>query len=141
VEFLARYANCPSCGKYFVYVRFGDGPVSDDDPMELLWPKHATVKPFPVEVPTDIVAEFNEAHNVLGDSPKASAALSRRLLQRILTEKSGVLQRDLVRQIEAVLPSLPSYLQDSLYVRPAVEAGRRADLNRKLAEAGKPPLK
>lgn len=184
-RWLGRYATCPSCGKYFIYVRFGDGPVNDDDPQELLWPKHAAVKAFSAEVPSDIVAEFNEAHYVLADSPKASAALSRRLLQHILTEKASASQRDLAKQIEAVLPSLPSYLQNSLdgirnignfaahplksqnaaaifdvepgeaewsldtleevidfyYVRPAVEAGRRADLNRKLAEAGKPPLK
>jgi len=152
----------------------------------LLWPRRATTTPLSPHVPEGISADYTEAQNVLSDSPKSSAALCRRLLQRILVEKGNAKQADdLNTQIDTVLTTLPSYVQRSLhgirtvgnfaahplksqnagaifdvepgeaewslntldevidfyYVRPEVEAERIAEHNKKLAEAGKPPLK
>ena len=51
-------------------------------------------------------------------SPKASAALSRRCLQAILREAGRANQRNLSNQIEAVLPTLPTYVAGSVdYIR------------------------
>ena len=53
-------------------------------------------------VPRDLQEDFSEAVNVLPVSPKASAALSRRVLQHLLS-KQGYDQRSLNLQIKAVL--------------------------------------
>jgi hypothetical protein len=52
----------------------------------------------------------------LGDSPKASAALSRRCLQHLLREELGATQRDLADQIQWILDErrLPSFLAGDL---------------------------
>jgi hypothetical protein len=53
---------------------------------------------------------------VLQDSPKASAALSRRCLQHILHEKANVKEGNLSQEIQKVLDSkqLPTHLAESL---------------------------
>jgi hypothetical protein len=56
----------------------------------------------PVEVPSPIRDDYEEAALVLPLSPKASAALARRCLQAVLKE-AGYNQKDLVAQIMAVL--------------------------------------
>ena len=123
---------------------------------------------------------------MLEDSPKASAALSRRCLQAILRDKAGTKSKDLYDQIEEVINSgkIPSHIVDDLhavrnignfaahtmkstttgaivdvepgeaewnldvldllfdfyFVQPAISAKRKADLNKKLKDAGKPEL-
>ena len=124
---------------------------------------------------------------VIGDSEKASAALSRRCLQNILREKAETKAKDLVDQIQEIIDSgkLPSHLSEAIdgvrvignfashtikskntgevievesgeaewlletlaglfdfyFVQPAKLKGKRDALNKKLKEAGKPPLK
>ena len=148
-----------------------------------VYPK-ASARPVPAEVPIEIAKEFTEACTVLPDSEKASAALSRRCLQNILTTAGHVTKRDLNDQIDEVLPHLPTEIADSLhavrnignfaahpikskstgeivdvepgeaewnldtleelfdfyFVRPAVHAKRKAALNIKLTDAGKPTI-
>lgn len=68
----------------------------------LIYPKGAG-RPFaPQEVPQHLADDFNEACLVFADSPKASAALSRRCLQALLRE-NGYTQHDLAKAIQAVL--------------------------------------
>jgi hypothetical protein len=59
-----------------------------------------------------------EACNVLKDSPRASAALSRRCLQDLLKEKGGAKKRDLNDQIEEMMVGdrLPPDLAEDLDV-------------------------
>jgi hypothetical protein len=64
------------------------------------------------EVPEKYAKYYREAALVLADSPMASAALSRRLLQLILRDEAKVQKGDLWEEIERALPSLPGYLQD-----------------------------
>jgi Domain of unknown function (DUF4145) len=123
---------------------------------------------------------------VLSDSPKASAALSRRCLQAILRDKAGAKKKDLNDQIEEVIEGgkLPTHIAEGLhavrtignfaahpmkstttgaiidveigeaewnldvlellfdfyFVQPGVAAKRKAELNKKLKDAGKPEL-
>ena len=130
---------------------------------------------------------FREACLVIGDSEKASAALSRRCLQNLLREKAETKAKDLAPQIQEVLDSgkLPSHLAEAIdgvrvignfathhiksthtgevievelgeaewlldtlegffdfyFVQPAKLEKKRGALNKKLKEAGKPPLK
>ncbi len=172
--------------------------------VEMVWRQHSTVgwtrvkrmslyprvgaraKAAP-EVPATIAEDFNEASLILGDSPKAAAALGRRCLQNVLREKAGVKPADLSKEIQQVLDEerVPSYLAVSLdavrnignfaahpiksqntgevvpvelgetewildtleslfdffYVQPAITERKRAALNEKLKDAGKPPLR
>jgi len=151
----------------------------------MAYPK-GTVRPLPPEVPDPYKQDFLEACLVLEDSPKASAALSRRNLQAILREKAGTKSKDLYDQIDEVIKTgaIPSHIQEGLhaarnignfaaheikskvtgaivevepgeaewnldvleslfdfyFVQPAISAKRKADLNKKLKEAGKPEI-
>lgn len=121
---------------------------------------------------------------MLADSPKASAALSRRCLQMILKDKGGAKTKNLADQIDEVVPNVPSHIAadlhavrnignfaahplkssntgeiveiedeeaewnldvlellfDFYFVQPAISARRKAALNRKLKDAGKPEI-
>src|SRR6266571_2015589 len=156
----------------------------------LVRPKGASRPPAPAEVTAgapSVAADYAEACLVLADSPKASAALSRRALQQLLRDKAGTTQRDLAPAIQEVLDSkqLPSHLArdpdavrntgnfaahplkststgaiievepgeaewnldvleglfDFYFVQPAISERKRAALDKKLADAGKPPMK
>jgi hypothetical protein len=51
---------------------------------------------------------------VLADSPKASAALSRRCLQHLLRDQAGVEHGNLAKEIEEAMSSLPSHLAGAI---------------------------
>jgi hypothetical protein len=82
----------------------------------LIRPKSANRPPAPAIIPKEIANDYNEACLVLTDSPKASAALSRRCLQNILREKAKVKKGNLATEIQQVIDSgsLPSYLTESI---------------------------
>lgn len=71
---------------------------------------------MPKEVPPSILQDYTEACLVLADSPKASAALSRRCLQNLLRQSAAVKQGDLFNEIQQVLDSkqLPSTIADNV---------------------------
>ena len=73
-------------------------------------------KPAPSDVPQSLREDYNEACLVLADSPKASAALSRRCLQAILREQAKVKPQDLSKEIDEVLAAgkLPTYLGNDI---------------------------
>jgi hypothetical protein len=113
-----QYMTCPECKKSilrFAAAKFGKGFVSDpkEEDWQLFFPAASARAPLPKVVPSPIAKDYNEAARVLAISPKASAALSRRCLQAVLSE-AGYTQRDLSQQIDAVLSesdtskSLPS---------------------------------
>jgi len=75
-----------------------------------IWPRGGGRPPCPKEIPLIIASDYNEACIVLQDSPKASAALSRRCLQNLLREAANVRPCDLYKEIQEVIDSgkLPS---------------------------------
>lgn len=175
------FYHCPNCDHLVV---FGEVIVSGKSETTLVWPRTA-LRSVPVEVPEHIKRDYLESANVLPISCKASAALSRRCLQTVLTEAGGTKKKDLSDQIDEILPSLPSHLAqavdairaignfgahpikskssgeivdvepgeaewnldvldgllDFYYVQPERTKQRRTQLNTKLKEAGKPPLR
>ena len=58
---------------------------------------------MPPQVPSKFAEDYREACLVLDDSPKASAALSRRCLQYILQEKAGVKHENLAKEIQEII--------------------------------------
>jgi hypothetical protein len=83
---------------------------------ELIRPKGSSRPPVPNEVPNNIASDYSEACLVLPDSPKASAALSRRALQHLLRDVGKIKEGNLANEIQQVLDSnqLPSYLSESI---------------------------
>ena len=80
-------------------------------------PTPSSNQPIANEVPDPYRQDFSEACKVLADSPKASAALSRRCLQAILKDKLGATKNDLYDQIEEVTATgkLPSHIDRGLH--------------------------
>jgi hypothetical protein len=81
------------------------------------WPKGIARAKLPGGViPPDIADDYREACLVLADSPKASAALSRRCLQSLLRNAAGIKHGDLYDEIQQVLDSkqLRGTIADSL---------------------------
>ena len=121
---------CPSCSRYALQLmKQPTGPGIPrtqlgqlvPDPVNavssLIHPKATSRQPVPAEVPEEFTADYKEACLVLADSPKASAALSRRCLQHILQEKSGAkTQNNLAKTIGEVIddPKTPPDVADSL---------------------------
>lgn len=79
---------CPECKKNLVRLISWPHNNSAEVTSRLVQPKAIARKPIPPEVPENIASDYREACLVLADSPKASAALSRRCLQNILREKA-----------------------------------------------------
>lgn len=117
--------TCPACLKFILQLERGALPYSERGPgysrlsKSTVWqvhPRGTSRSPCPAEVPTEISADYLEACLVLGDSRKASAALSRRCLQNVLRTAAGVEPGDLAAEIQQVLDagSVPSHLTESL---------------------------
>lgn len=112
--------NCPECGCLIIhfdqnYYEPGMGIISEDkrdfSDTILLYPKKQRPPDFQVDLLEEYKEDFEEAYNLLDLSPKASAALSRRCLQRLLIEKTNVTDNDtLMNQIDLVKSTLPSYI-------------------------------
>ena len=108
------YVLCPECKKLVVQLRaFTAGGALMAS--QTVHPK-ASARPVPAEVPDPFATDYTEASTVQADSPKASAALSRRVLQHILREKAGVKERNLDTEIQVLIDSgkLPSHLSEAI---------------------------
>lgn len=122
---VVTFAPCVACGGLIATLsevrvvhsgRPGDKPQRYEKLEELLFPR---VKPsihVPQEVPEAVAADYGEAVQVLPISPKASAALSRRILQRILNERFGLSDKSLFLEIQKFQQEHrpPTYLSEQL---------------------------
>ena len=106
---------CPRCDKRTVkLLRNGTG---DRVQVNVAYPRNATGRAAPPEVPEPLRSDYAEAVAILDRSPQASAALARRIVQQVLTEQGGYAQRNLARQIDAFIKDerTPSALSDNLH--------------------------
>lgn len=102
-------SQCPNCKKPIVTAEIeSEGKISH----KLVHPFNV-VRTVPPEVPEEIQEDFLEAAAVLPISEKASAALSRRCLQNLLTDR-GYKKRDLNDQIEDALKDLPPRIGENV---------------------------
>lgn len=110
-----RTTLCPACSRIVVVLQVTH-PSNHTLVLKehQVWPKGVARAPLPPEIPERFAVDYREASIVLADSPKASAALSRRCLQHLLREKAGVKPSDLSTEIDEVLPKLPSYLAQAV---------------------------
>jgi hypothetical protein len=111
-----RSFQCPGCRKFsFSLIWHSLRPKSlffvedteDRDPNPsrewLVHPRSSGRPPCPPEVPVAVAQDYAEACLVIGDSPRASAALSRRCLQWVLRETLKVKGRNLYEEIETAV--------------------------------------
>ena len=111
-----EFAYCPSCTKAVIYISkasTGARPAATEnsnrsfETRRMVEPRYAFRTPLGEGVPDNLKDDYLEACAVLDVSPKASAALSRRVLQAILREQ-GYHGRDLSKQIDRVLEETKS---------------------------------
>jgi hypothetical protein len=115
---------CPACGRIVIEIvcakqTTGSGAgfhFASVQKQFLGYPKAPSRPVPPPEVPKEFAEDYVEAAIVLADSPKASAALSRRCLQHILREKAGVKHSALAKEIDQVITGklLPSHLAEAI---------------------------
>jgi hypothetical protein len=101
--------TCPTCHELIVRLRrlcpSTTGDITDlPETLEvkLLHPP-SPPRRAPDEVDEPYASDYEEAALVLSDSPKASAAVSRRLLQSIIRDKAGFKKASLDQEIQAVI--------------------------------------
>jgi hypothetical protein len=110
---------CPVCGELIVILTEGklyyssNGlEIYDYSHEQVLYPKFKNTRELPSEVQGIYRRDFMEACEVLEISPKASAAIGRRLLQHLLREEFNIKRNNLIKEIEEFIsrPDVPSYL-------------------------------
>jgi hypothetical protein len=103
---------CPSCGNYIFYL-VNSMALNGS---RMVYPKGISRTTLPEVVTDPYRSDYLEACLVLSDSPKASAALSRRCLQTILENKADVKKGNLDSEIQEILDSnkLPTHLAESI---------------------------
>ena len=116
------YCECPNCSKLVIFLQKGKlenegyehflGEVTTEI---LLYPKNNNILSCDY-IPNDYYQDYEEAIKVISASPKASAALTRRLLQKILREKFKIQKKDLAKEIEAFidLDNIPSHISEAV---------------------------
>jgi hypothetical protein len=125
-----RSRKCPSCQKLVFHLtqytlevkavneggRMVKKEIRTDIGERLIRPKIANRPPCPPEVPRKFATDYSEACNVLDDSAKASAALSRRCLQNIIHDQLVIKKRDLNLEIQEVIDNkiFPSDILESI---------------------------
>lgn len=101
-RFRLTQMTCPACFDAIIFLWKGADHGTWVPTM--VYPKSAVRPKAPGEVPPELSVDFNEACLVLSDSPKASAALSRRCLQQLL-KLQGRTQHDLAKAIDSAIAS------------------------------------
>ena len=113
--------HCPACNKFIVKYETGDFESTSNSiffnvtSSEIIFPKYV-LRRVEAEVPDRYKQDFLEACAVLPISPKASAALSRRILQDVLRQELGISKPSLAQEIDEFIKKkdIPSYLTDAV---------------------------
>ncbi|WP_228458115.1 DUF4145 domain-containing protein [Chryseobacterium schmidteae] len=117
------YGECPNCDKLVIGMQNGilrfkqasgweiDKIVSEN----FIYPKTNSFQNS-IDIPKQYLEDYEEAIKVLSASPKASAALTRRLLQNILREEFNISEKSLAKEIEIFTnkTDIPSYITDAV---------------------------
>ncbi len=103
--------RCPACDRLIVDIGTVEGRTYP------VWPGSSRPR-LSDDVPADLADEYHTAARILADSPEASAAISRRLLQRFLAERAGFGGGGLADQVRRATEceEMPSYMKEALRV-------------------------
>lgn len=102
--------RCPACDRLIVSVCTKEGCSYP------AWPATSARARLSEDVPAELAAEYLAASQILAYSEQASAAISRRLLHKVLAAQSGAGYGGLADQIRRAVssPALPPYLKEAL---------------------------
>jgi hypothetical protein len=121
-EYEIRYGVCPNCGKPIAYLLHGrvahvgsELRIHRPEWQKMIYPKESRLENTE-DIDDVYLEDYEEALKVLSSSPKASAALSRRLLQTILREEYKIKEKTLSEEIQKfiVIPGVPSHLTSAV---------------------------
>lgn len=100
------FSQCSRCQNHSIWLNKNNS---------LIYPKNSMRNFDLTEIPKDLATDYEEACLVLSDSPKASAALSRRCLQSMLRVQ-GFESKSLAQEIQNAIDNgkLPSHIEESL---------------------------
>ncbi|MBM4053154.1 MAG: DUF4145 domain-containing protein [Planctomycetes bacterium] len=115
--------KCPSCDR--IILALGNGKITSVGGRHsfefikeerLIYPRSQSRVPLSKDIPEEFAQEYREACSILADSSRASAAISRRCLFRLLREKAHVKSSNLANAIQEVIDSgnLPPYLAETI---------------------------
>jgi hypothetical protein len=106
--------TCPNCNDAVISL-FRFRPM-DIQTVIAVYPRSVGRPPLSADVPEAYAQDYYEAAALLADSPKASAALGRRCLRRLLHEAAFIEASDLCREIDILIATrhLPKYLADAV---------------------------
>jgi len=190
------WGHCPNCRLLIVLLLVGEIGVDEFGGNthfvhgyrpRIIEPRTSSRAVTAEDIPSRFRKDFNEAAAVLPTSTKASAAISRRVLQDMLHDHYGIKKHDLAQEIQEflALPGLPTHLSEAVdairhvgnfaahplksthtgqvqevepgeaewlldvleaifdfaFVQPSVLARKKAQLNKRLVEVGKKPMK
>lgn len=123
------YDTCPNCDQNVIYYSLSNYNTDngfhliDSDELGnydiineiLIYPSKKEFEHID-SIPRKYIEDYNEAREIISSSPKASAALSRRLLQLILREKYNIKEKNLSTEIQKFisLPGIPSHLTNAI---------------------------
>ena len=113
--------SCPECKGVFLThakVEYNTGSAGwIESDQFILWPRVSSRPPIRPEVPEQYASLAREAGLILADSPRASAALSRRCLQQLLRNEAKAPANTLYHEVEWALANadLPSRAKRSLH--------------------------
>ena len=120
------YTSCPNCNKLIVKIIEGEVDIESEDFLEeddkylisnqyFIHPKNNTLD-YSDDIPNHYREDLLEAESILKISPKASAALLRRLLQRILTNEYKIEKKNFSDQISIFIenPKIPTHIIKSV---------------------------
>jgi hypothetical protein len=113
-EWNASLEECPNCRDAIIMLR--RWRLNGEYIEIMVYPKGIGRAPLPTAVPDAFAADYHDAALLLDASAKASAAVSRRCLRRLLHETLGIHGPDLASELDALLASkqLPRFLVDAL---------------------------
>lgn len=109
--FELSHGFCPECKGLIILLREGKykgdreglGTIATITKEEVIYPKIVLPRFLDPEIPKNYGNDYTEAYAVLPLSPKASAAITRRLLQQILREEYKIHKGSLDKEIETFI--------------------------------------
>lgn len=118
------YDECPNCERFVVGIQkgfldfeAGHGYEIKADPIweKIIYPKQNSFQNS-AEIPVKYLNDYEESIKIISASPKASAALSRRLLQNIIREEFDIKDKSLAKEIDLFInmDGIPSHIYEAV---------------------------
>ncbi len=103
-------ARCPTCERLIVSLCTKEGCTYP------AWPVTGARARLSDDVPVELALEYHTASQINAYSPEAAAAVSRRLLQRVLADYAGIGGGGLADQVNRaeLSPATPAYVKEAL---------------------------